>query len=124
MDKLARRLKSLRENRGISQKFVAEKIGVNNSTLSGYESGYREPDAITLTKLADFYEVTTDYLLGRSSTASFSYETENFINDIDLGMSVNEVLENYNVKFKGETLSKDEVEKIMNVVKTLMSMKE
>lgn len=121
--RLSVRLKSLRENRGISQKFVAEKIGINNSTLSGYESGYREPDAETLKKLADFYEVTTDYLLGRTNNPNFSYNTEKFINELDLGLGVEEILERYNLKYQGKELNIEDVEKIMNVVKTLMSMK-
>ncbi|GAK12206.1 helix-turn-helix domain-containing protein [Geomicrobium sp. JCM 19039] len=67
----AKRLRHLRETRGLSQTFVAEKIGVKNNTLSGYESGRREPDSTTLNKLADFYEVTSDYLLGRSDVKNF-----------------------------------------------------
>lgn len=78
---LGKRLKALREKKGISQKFVATKIGVNNSTLSGYESGYREPDGETLSRLADFYEVTTDYLLGRSNNSQLSSNTETLMND-------------------------------------------
>jgi HTH-type transcriptional regulator, competence development regulator len=64
---LGKRLKYIREKKGYAQKFVAEKIGIKNNTLSGYESGRREPDSDTLRKLAQFYEVTTDYLIGVSS---------------------------------------------------------
>ncbi len=120
---LGKRLKALREKKGISQKFVATKIGVNNSTLSGYESGYREPDGETLLRLADFYEVTTDYLLGRSNNTQLSGNTETLINDIDLGLSIDEIMEKYNLKFEGDPLMKDDVEKIITVVKTLMSMR-
>ncbi|MFS0878315.1 helix-turn-helix domain-containing protein [Solibacillus isronensis] len=120
---LGKRLKALREKKGISQKFVATKIGVNNSTLSGYESGYREPDGETLLRLADFYEVTTDYLLGRSNSSQLSGNTETLINDIDLGLSIDEIMEKYNLKFEGDPLMKDDVEKIITVVKTLMSMR-
>lgn len=120
---LGKRLKALREKKGISQKFVATKIGVNNSTLSGYESGYREPDGETLLRLADFYEVTTDYLLGRSNNSQLSGNTETLINDIDLGLSIDEIMEKYNLKFEGDPLIKEDVEKIITVVKTLMSMR-
>ncbi|MER2047269.1 MAG: helix-turn-helix transcriptional regulator [Solibacillus sp.] len=120
---LGKRLKALREKKGISQKFVATKIGVNNSTLSGYESGYREPDGETLSRLADFYEVTTDYLLGRSNNSQLSSNTETLMNDIDLGLSIDEIMEKYNLKFEGDPLMKDDVEKIITVVKTLMSMR-
>lgn len=71
-EKLAKRLRYLRERNGLAQKYVAKKIGVKNNTLSGYESGRREPDSETLNELADFYEVTTDYILGRSDEPSLT----------------------------------------------------
>lgn len=61
------RLRLCREKKGLTQKFVAEKIGVKNNTLHGYESGKYEPSFETLVNLANLYDVTTDYLLGRSS---------------------------------------------------------
>lgn len=63
---LGERLKKERERKGWSQLFVAEKIGITNTVLSNYERDYRDPDTSTLTKLADLYDVDTDYLLGRS----------------------------------------------------------
>ena len=61
---LAKRLKTLREERGYFQKFVADKLGIRNNTLSGYENGTRMPDPIMLSKLADLYKVSSDYLIG------------------------------------------------------------
>jgi transcriptional regulator with XRE-family HTH domain len=63
---LGKRLKAERERRNWSQIFVAQKIGITNTVLSNYERDYRDPDTETLKKLADLYEVETDYLLGRS----------------------------------------------------------
>lgn len=62
---LAVRLKGLRRKNGYLQKNVAEKIGVRSNTLSGYENGTRNPDPKIIRELADLYDVTTDYLLGR-----------------------------------------------------------
>lgn len=65
------RLKKLREKIGLTQKFVAEKIGVKNNTLSSYESAKRQPDFQTLKKLADLYEVSIDYIItGNESSNS------------------------------------------------------
>jgi len=61
---LAKRLKMLREKHGYLQKFVADKLGIRSNTLSGYETGTRSPDPEMLVKLAELYNVTTDYLLG------------------------------------------------------------
>ena len=63
------RLRWLRERSGLTQKFVAEKIGVKNNTLSSYESSKRQPDYITLKKLADLYEVTIDYIITGNKNA-------------------------------------------------------
>lgn len=65
---LAKRLKELREERGYLQKFVADRLGIKSNTLSGYENGTRMPDPAMLSKLADLYNVSTDYLLGREHT--------------------------------------------------------
>ncbi len=61
------RLRQLRKEHNLLQSEVAEKIGVKNSTISNYEQGVREADFETLMKLASFYNVTCDYLIGYSS---------------------------------------------------------
>lgn len=58
-------LKKLRIDKNITQKEASEKIGVSYSAYQKYESGERELGANAVKKLADFYGVTTDYLLGR-----------------------------------------------------------
>lgn len=93
------RLKLLREKRGYSQKFVAEKIGVKNNTLSGYEAGRREPDSSTLNTLADFYKVSVDYLLGRTdnpnSDISIAYDGGPQYEDEDEREFIEQQLEQY-----------------------------
>ena len=51
------RLKEVREEKGLSQKVVAEKIGINRVTLSNIENGKRKLDAVTLYKLSKLYNV-------------------------------------------------------------------
>lgn len=63
---LGKRLRSLRKEKNLSQKELAERIGVSNVVLSRYELDDRKPDFDTLEKIADFFNVTIDYLLGRS----------------------------------------------------------
>ena len=60
------RLKELRLEKGLTQKAVAEVIGCSASTYPKYEREEREPDRFILWRLADFYKVTVDYLIGRS----------------------------------------------------------
>lgn len=61
------RLKGLREDRDLSQKEVAEALHIERNTLSCYEIGYREPSFDMLVKIADYYDITTDYLLCRTN---------------------------------------------------------
>lgn len=59
-------LTKLRKERGILQKELAAHLHMSVSTISSYENGVHTPDLDTLIKLADFYEVSTDYLLQRT----------------------------------------------------------
>ena len=59
------RLKELRESKGLTQKEVAEIIGYSEISYSRYENGKREPDISTLCKLANYFNVTIDYLIVR-----------------------------------------------------------
>lgn len=60
------RIRALREKEGINREMFAKKIGVTYAALSKYETGSRAPDYDTLIKIADYFNVTTDYLLGRN----------------------------------------------------------
>lgn len=59
------RLKELRECRNLSQKQVADACGLSHTCVCQLETGARNPTGTTLFMLADFFEVSTDYLLGR-----------------------------------------------------------
>ena len=58
-----RKLKSLRESKGLAQGTVAEKLNLTQATYSRYESGLHQPDYNTLKRIANFFEVSIDYLL-------------------------------------------------------------
>lgn len=58
------RLKLLWKQKAVSQKTVAEAIGVTLSAYSNYEQGIREPNLQILINLCKYYEVSADYLLG------------------------------------------------------------
>lgn len=62
-----RRLQRLRERRRMSRKALGELCGLSKDMIGQYERGQREPSVDTLVKLADFFEVSTDCLLGRKS---------------------------------------------------------
>lgn len=61
------RLKELREEKELTQTQVAKAINVTQRNISFYETGTNEPDLKTIAALANFFDVTTDYLLGLSN---------------------------------------------------------
>lgn len=67
MSVLPIRLKEAREKKGLKQIEAAKKLGISNGTLSGYERNYRDPDTDILNKMANLYDVTVDWLMGRSN---------------------------------------------------------
>lgn len=60
------RLKELRLDKGLSQQNVADFLGVSQQAYANYESGKREPEYESLVKLSEFFDTTTDYLLGKT----------------------------------------------------------
>lgn len=59
------RLKELRKSKKMTQEELGKIINVSKVSISGYETGSRSPDRETLVALADFFNVTADFLLGR-----------------------------------------------------------
>ena len=66
MEILAKNLLELRKDRKLSRQAVADAVQISAKTYERYENAEREPTATTLAALADFFEVSADYLLGRS----------------------------------------------------------
>lgn len=63
---LNEKLAELREDMGLTQDELADKIHVARSTISGYENGTSQPSYSVLLQLADFFGVSLDYLFGRT----------------------------------------------------------
>lgn len=78
-------LTSLREERGIYQKELAAILKVSVGTISNYENNVHFPDQEALIQLADYFGVTTDYLLGRTP---YRYSLETLNQEYAPGMTV------------------------------------
>ena len=66
MQSLGERLAALRKEKGLSQAELAKLLNMGQSTIAMYERNRRTPDPATLNRLADFFDVSVDYLLGRT----------------------------------------------------------
>lgn len=62
-----RRLRDLREDHDLTQKQVADYLGMKQPQYFRYEQGYRDLPTDILIRLADLYQTTTDYILGRTN---------------------------------------------------------
>lgn len=87
-------IKKLREDNKLSQAELADNIGINNSVLSRIESGDRQLRDDELIKIADFFNVSADYLLGRTNARN-NIETFAAHTDDDLSEEAKAELENF-----------------------------
>ena len=70
------RLKEMRNSKGLLQRDIAEVLSCSTPVYCRYEKGEREPPFDIIKKLADFYSVTVDYLMGRDDTPPIQPKTE------------------------------------------------
>ena len=88
-EKFGENLKYLRKQRGITQQQIADTINTSRSCISNYESGNRQPDNETIKLLADYFDVSVDYLFGRSEiktlikNSGMMKEIQNFLSRIN-----------------------------------------
>ena len=104
-----KRLKALREEKGFTQKDLAEKLSLTPKAISFYELGAREPSSEALISMAKILGTSTDYLLGNADIK----KTEKIPNDL------NKFLEQSEVIFDGDTynLNQEEKEMVMQSLK-------
>lgn len=108
---LGNRIKDKRKSLGYTQKEVADHIGIARTTYAMYESESRDPDTKTLESLADFYGVSTDYLLGRDVPERASQEDE---------LELQTLLDNnVNMAYGGESLTEAEKQRLKDILTTL-----
>lgn len=67
------RIKDLRTDADLRQKDIAEILGIDQRVYSNYETGKREIPTHLLIALADYYNTTTDYILGRTDNSAVRY---------------------------------------------------
>lgn len=68
MNNFGKKLKELRLEKNLTCQSVASAIGLTKNAITNYESGTREPSLETLKKICDLYDVSADYLIGRTDS--------------------------------------------------------
>lgn len=78
-----KRLRALRKENKLTMREFGEKFSLAESTISGYENGNRKPDMDILSKFADYFNVSTDYLLGRTDEIAISTHNYDSLSEIN-----------------------------------------
>lgn len=91
---LGKRLKKLRNEMKITQEELGKEINVTKVSISGYENGNRSPDTETLQRIANYFNVSVDYLLGRTDALTTN-------NEFDPMDEINHLLKKYNIDQSG-----------------------
>lgn len=100
------KLRKIRENKGLLQKEVADALKISASTIGMYEQNRREPDNETLKKIANYFNVSTDYLLDNIPKKSEEEEIE----------ILRQLLIKNNIMKENEDLTNKELDKLMKFV--------
>lgn len=126
--------KRLRTAAGLTQVEMAQKLNISRSTIGMYETGAREPDFKTLEQIADYFNVDTDYLLGRTNRITILPETagQNVGNiltakdtrDISkiLEQTKDQLMNQEGLMFDGDPASPEAVESILSAMQIGMEL--
>ncbi len=109
------RLIELRKSRRWSLQYIADRLGIAKSTYAGYESGYREPSLEAIKTLADLFETSVDYLVGRVDDPNTSAAA----GDLELTE-----LRDVTLTVDGKPLSKGEVNQLIAFVRAVRYIEE
>lgn len=122
---LGKRLKVARMEANLMQKEAAQKLGISNTTLSQYEKGQRNPDPTTLSKLANLYGVSVDWLLDRKlekSQDNLNEDKDTTLSILDLEEAI-EKIEKGKVHFGGHYLKEEDREFIAKMIRLAIERK-
>lgn len=109
------RLRELRKSKKLTAKQFGEKFNLAESTISGYETGARKPDIELVRSFAQFFGVTTDYLLGVSDTPDLTEKDEK---DIAKRMEQirKDLTDEDGLTFYGEPMSEEAIESFLEAM--------
>jgi len=118
MSRFPQRLKLLREEKQLYQKDLAKALDLSRSTITAYESGKREPDQNTLNRIANLFDVSVDYLMGRTEFRKFpSHEAHSIDLPYIPPRDLDTVLRETNVTFNGTPLTVEDKEYLIEFMK-------
>ena len=116
---LSTRLTSLRKEKKRTQQDMADFLGITRPAYTAYERGTRQPDYETLEKLADYFNVPTDYLLGRTNSPTLTEKDEKDIAKRMKKMKEDLLAANKEgdgLSFMGDPMSEEAIESLLEAI--------
>ena len=101
----SKRLRNLRENKGYNQEELGSLLGLSTSTIGMYEQGRRQPDNETLLRIAEIFDVSIDYLLGKTEVKKYEQPYDDDLEEVLFS--------------KAKDLTDDEKKTILNVINAI-----
>jgi len=124
MSTYGHRIAKLREQRRLTQEELARHLSISRASLSHYEKNRRMPDYETLNKMADFFDVTVDYLIGRTDDPSPVEQNDPvklFENSLEL--SDEKILERFSLMVDGRELTHEEAKRFIAFIRAERAMR-
>ncbi|KEQ23971.1 helix-turn-helix domain-containing protein [Paenibacillus tyrfis] len=123
MVRIGDKIALLREKHALTQEELSSKINISRASLSHYEKNRREPDYDTVVKIADFFKVSIDYLLGRTEDPRVVLEPEvrAFVDSLEL--SDEKIIDRFSLTVDGMKLTFDEAKRFIAFVRAERSLR-
>ncbi|WP_199620990.1 helix-turn-helix domain-containing protein [Paenibacillus alkalitolerans] len=122
MNTCGERISALREKQKLTQEELAGRLDISRASLSHYEKNRRVPDYETLRKIADFFHVTVDYLIGREQTeSSVADGIKEFTDSLEL--SDEKILEKFSLTIDGKELTPEEAKRFIAFIRAERSLR-
>ncbi|WAA08580.1 helix-turn-helix domain-containing protein [Fervidibacillus albus] len=116
------RFKDLREKKGITQKEMAVDLNIPRTSIANYEREGRLPRKERLKEIADYFGVSVDYLIGRTSQKTVEGYERHFPSKIK-EMEFVDLIEKYKITIEGKEVTEDEMKAIIAFVQTYRVMR-
>ncbi|MCT3586966.1 XRE family transcriptional regulator [Levilactobacillus brevis] len=110
---LGSRIRELRKDKKLTQEQLGKVLNVSKASISGYENETREPDSKSLVKIAEYFDVSLDYLLGKNQTPKWANKKDT--NDLEKFLNDNEG----SMTYGGEDLTNEQKEQVRVAMATI-----
>ncbi|WP_159882543.1 helix-turn-helix domain-containing protein [Paenibacillus puerhi] len=117
MGQIGNRIAALREKQAMTQEELSIKLDISRASLSHYEKNRREPDYDTLVKIANFFKVSIDFLLGRTEDPDMVLDSEVRLFVDSLELSDERIMQNFALTIDGKELTPEEAKRFIAFVR-------